>query len=96
MESITRGLFFDFNDEGAGSGIVIRPDGYIVTNFHVIQNASQIEVNLPNGKTYTAVGVGRAVITDRAVSKMEVAEDLTAATLANSDSLRGGDWGGGG
>ena len=92
VESITRGLFFDFNDEGAGSGIVIRPDGYIVTNFHVIQNASQIEVNLPNGKTYTAVVVGRDVITDLAVIKIEVEEDLPAAILVNSDSLKVGDW----
>ncbi|MCH7745199.1 MAG: trypsin-like peptidase domain-containing protein [Chloroflexi bacterium] len=92
VESVTRGLFFDFNDEGAGSGIVIRPDGYIVTNFHVIQNASQIEVNLPNGKTYTAVVVGRDVITDLAVIKIEVEEDLPAAILVNSDSLKVGDW----
>lgn len=92
VESVTRGLFFDFNDEGAGSGIVIRPDGYIVTNFHVIQNASQIEVNLPNGKTYTAVVVGRDVITDLAVIKIEAEEDLPAANLVNSDSLKVGDW----
>ena len=92
VESVTRGLFFDFNDEGAGSGIVIRPDGYIVTNFHVIQNASQIEVNLPNGKTYTAEVVGRDVITDLAVIKIEVDEDLPAAILVNSDSLKLGDW----
>ena len=92
VESVTRGLFFDFNDEGAGSGIIIRPDGYIVTNFHVIQNASEIEVNLPNGKTYTAEVVGRDVITDLAIIKIEAEEDLPAANLVNSDSLKVGDW----
>ncbi|MCH8108616.1 MAG: trypsin-like peptidase domain-containing protein [Chloroflexi bacterium] len=92
VESVTRGLFFDFNDEGAGSGIVIRPDGYIVTNFHVIQNASQIEVNLPNGKTYTAVVIGRDVITDLAIIKIDTDEDLPVANLVNSDSLKVGDW----
>ena len=92
VESVTRGLFFDFNDEGAGSGIIIRADGYIVTNFHVIQNASEIEVNLPNGKTYTAEVVGRDVITDLAIIKIEAEEDLPAANLVNSDSLKVGDW----
>lgn len=92
VESVTRGLFFDFNDEGAGSGIVIRPDGYIVTNFHVIENASQIEVNLPNGKTYTAVVIGRDVITDLAIIKIDTDEDLPVANLVNSDSLKVGDW----
>ena len=92
VESVTRGLFFDFNDEGAGSGIVIRTDGYIVTNFHVIQNASEIAVNLPNGKTYFAEVVGGDSITDLAVIKIDSNEELTAAKLGGSEALKVGDW----
>ena len=63
VESISRGMFFDFADEGAGTGVVIRSDGYIVTNFHVIQGANDIQVTLPTGKTYDATVVGYDIIT---------------------------------
>lgn len=92
VESVTRGLFFDFNDEGAGSGIVVRPDGYLVTNYHVIQNADEIVVTLPNGNTYNAEVVGQDLITDLAVIRVEPEEPLPTATLVNSDSLKVGDW----
>ena len=91
VESVARGLFFDFTDEGAGSGIVVRPDGYIVTNFHVVQGANEIKVNLPDGKTYDAAVVGRDIITDLAVIKID-GENLPFATFARSDRLRTGDW----
>lgn len=91
VESVSRGLFFDFTDEGAGTGMIVRPDGYIVTNFHVIQNANEIEVNLTNGKTYSAEVVGRDVITDLAVIKID-AENLPVVKFANSDNLKVGDW----
>ena len=91
VESISRGMFFDFADEGAGTGVVIRPDGYIVTNFHVIQGANDIKVNLPNGNTYDARVVGHDIITDLAVLKIEE-ENLTTITMGDSDDIHVGDW----
>ena len=91
VESVARGLFFDFSDEGAGSGMVVRPDGYIVTNFHVIQNANDIRVNLPSGETYHAIVVGRDKLTDLAIIKID-AQNLPTVTFGNSDALRVGDW----
>ena len=91
VESVTRGLFFDFPDEGAGTGIVVRPNGYVVTNFHVIQDASGIKVDLTNGETYDARVVGRDLVSDLAVLKIS-AENLPTATFGNSNSLSVGDW----
>ena len=91
VESVSRGLLLDITDEGAGSGIVVRPDGFIVTNFHVIQNVDDIQVNLPNGKTYDARVVGRDRITDLAVIKID-AKDLPIATFGDSNTLKAGDW----
>ena len=91
VESVSRGLFFDFTDEGAGSGIVVSSDGYVVTNFHVIQNADAIKVNLPSGETYDARVVGRDRITDLAMLKID-AEGLLTASFGDSDALEVGDW----
>ena len=91
VESISRGMFFDFADEGAGTGVVIRSDGYIVTNFHVIQGANDIKVNLPNGKTYDARVVGRDIITDLAVLKIDE-DNLTTIRMGDSDDIHVGDW----
>ena len=92
VESVTRGVFFDFNDEGAGSGVVIRDDGYIVTNYHVVQNADEIAVSLPSGDTYTAKVVGQDLITDLAVIKVDTEDSLPTAELVDSDALNVGDW----
>ena len=92
VESVTRGVFFDFNDEGAGSGVVIRDDGYIVTNYHVVQNADEIAVSLPSGDNYTAKIVGQDLITDLAVIKVDTEEPLPTAKLVSSDTVDVGDW----
>ncbi len=92
VESVNRGVFFDFTDQGAGSGIIVRPDGYIVTNFHVIQNVLGIKVNLPNGQTYDARVVGADIVSDLAVLKIESDEDLPLVTWGDSDDIRVGDW----
>ena len=92
VESVTRGVFFDFNDEGAGSGVVIRNDGYIVTNYHVVQNADEIAVSLPSGDTYTAKVVGQDLITDLAVIKVDTEDPLPTADLVSSDLVNVGDW----
>ncbi|MDA1349233.1 MAG: trypsin-like peptidase domain-containing protein [Chloroflexi bacterium] len=91
VESTARGLFFDFTDEGAGTGIVVRPDGYIVTNRHVIDEAESIMVSMSNGDSFPARLVGADRLTDLAVIKID-AQDLKAATLGDSDLLNVGDW----
>ena len=91
VEALTRGIFFEFTDEGAGSGIVVRSDGHIVTNNHVVANVDDIKVTLPSGKTYDAVVVGRDALTDLAVIKVD-AVDLPTVTFGDSDNLRVGDW----
>lgn len=91
VESIEQGMFYNFTNEGAGTGLVIRSEGYILTNFHVVQNALGIEVNLTDGRTYPAEIVGADRLTDLAVIKIE-AENLPTATLEDSSALKVGDW----
>ena len=74
----------------SGSGFVIREDGYVVTNFHVIQNAESLRVSLYNGQEYQATVVGYDADYDVAVLKIE-AEELDAVTVGDSDLLRVGD-----
>ena len=76
---------------GLGSGVIIRPDGYIVTNNHVIAGADVIEVTLENNKVYPAKLVGTDPATDIALIKID-AEDLPAIRMGNSDDLRLGEW----
>ena len=76
--------------EGAGSGVIITGDGYIVTNNHVIEGASKIAVTTVDGKEYEAKLVGTDSNTDVAVLKVN-AKDLTPATYGNSDQLAVGD-----
>lgn len=76
---------------GSGSGVIIREDGYIVTNNHVIQNASKIEVTLNNNQTYEAVLVGADPATDVAIIKIE-ADNLPVIPFGDSDKLRLGEW----
>ncbi len=76
---------------GLGSGVIIRPDGYIVTNNHVIANADVIEVTLENNQVYKARLVGTDPATDIALIKIE-AENLPAVPMGNSDDLRLGEW----
>ncbi len=76
---------------GAGSGVIIASDGYIVTNNHVIDGADKIEVVLNNNKTYDAVVIGKDPSTDLALIKIEE-KDLPALGFANSDSVRLGEW----
>src|SRR5690554_5121617 len=61
---------------GSGSGVIISPDGYIVTNNHVIANASNLEVTLNNNKTYTAKLIGTDPNTDIALIKVDGGDDF--------------------
>lgn len=77
-------------EQGSGSGVIISEDGYIVTNNHVIEGASEIGIILSNGDQYTAKLVGTDARTDLAVLKVE-ASGLTYAKLGISSELRVGD-----
>ena len=74
----------------AGSGFIISQDGYIVTNYHVIDGASSIQVTLYNGDTYDATYIGGEELNDVAVLKIDVS-GLTPVVLGDSDSLSVGD-----
>ena len=90
-EAVRRGMFRNFTDEGAGSGIIIRPDGLIATNAHVISGFDGIQVHLDDGRTFDAEIVGQDLISDLAVLRIG-AEDLPYVVPTGSDALRVGDW----
>ncbi len=77
--------------QGSGSGVIIRPDGYIVTNNHVVANATKISVTLNNNKTYDATVIGTDPATDIALIKIN-AEGLSTLPFGDSDKLRLGEW----
>jgi len=78
--------------QGVGSGFVISSDGYILTNNHVIDDATQIKIKLSDGKEYDAKVVGRDPKTDLALLKAEGASNLHPLQLGDSDSLKVGNW----
>ena len=75
-----------------GSGFVIKEDGTVITNNHVIQNAEGIIVRFTNGKEYEAEIVGTDPMSDVAVLKIKSNEKFPAVNLANSDKAKVGDW----
>src|SRR5690606_16428394 len=77
---------------GTGSGVIITEDGYIVTNNHVVQNASELEVTLNNNKSYKAKLVGTDSNMDIALLKIDADEKLPFATFGNSDDIKVGEW----
>lgn len=86
-ESVKTGSFMgQYITEGAGSGVIMTVDGYIVTNNHVIDGASKITVTLRSGEQYDAKLIGTDKNTDLAVIKID-ADGLSPATFGNSDSL---------
>ena len=74
-----------------GSGVIVSPNGYILTNHHVVEAADEIQVALADGRTLPARVVGADPETDLAVLKID-ATDLPAITFAQPESLRVGDW----
>lgn len=76
---------------GAGSGVIITPDGYIVTNNHVIDGASEIEVTLNNNQTYKAEVIGTEPRADIALIKID-ASDLEYLPFGNSNNIKLGEW----
>ena len=77
--------------KGSGSGVIIRPDGYIVTNNHVVADATRIQVTLNNNQQYEATVVGTDPATDVAIIKVE-ADNLPTIPMGDSDALRLGEW----
>jgi serine protease Do len=91
--------FFQFPDQGPvaerslGSGVIVDDKGFILTNNHVIEQATKIQVKLPGDTTiYTAKVVGTDADTDLAVIKIEANKRLPTARLGNSDGVQVGDW----
>jgi serine protease Do len=91
--------FFDFPDQGPtaerslGSGVIVDKKGYILTNNHVVDQATKIQVTFNGEQTpYTAKVIGTDEETDLAVIKIDVGHDLPAAKLGNSDAVQVGDW----
>ncbi len=97
--------FFDFRDffgqrgpqgvpgpiEASGSGVIISPDGYIVTNNHVVTESNKIQVTLNDKRTYDAQIIGTDPSTDLAVIKID-AKDLPFLVYGNSDNVQIGEW----
>lgn len=83
-------IFGQYVSQGAGSGVIISKDGYIVTNNHVVSGATSLKVTTTDGTEYDASVVGKDSQTDLAVIKVD-ANNLQAATLGDSDILQVGD-----
>ena len=88
-EQVVTGSYFNqYVKSGAGSGVIIAEEGYIITNNHVIKGASSIKVRLTNGNEYPAELVGTDANTDIAVIKIDAGDEkLTVATLGSSAKL---------
>jgi serine protease Do len=89
-ESQVQTAFGVFPEQGAGSGVIVRPDGYILTNNHVVQGATTIKVTLIGGKTLTGKIIGRDPLADIAVVKVDTTDALPAARLGSSANLQVG------
>lgn len=86
-ESVVTGQFMQqYVSKGAGSGVVLSKDGYIVTNHHVINGANSITVTTSDGKEYKAKLVGSSATNDVALIKVE-ADNLLAATIGDSEKI---------
>jgi serine protease Do len=81
-----------YEQVGTGSGVIISADGYIVTNNHVIDGSSELEITLNNKKKYKAVLVGSDAANDIALLKIESNTNLPYVPFANSDNIKIGEW----
>ena len=80
-----------YSQVGTGSGVIISSDGYIITNNHVVDNATEIEVTLNNKKEYKAKVIGADATNDIALIKID-AEDLPYIVFGDSNALKVGEW----
>ena len=77
---------------GTGSGVIVSPDGYIITNFHVVEDANEIEVTTNKNKSYTASLIGVDTNTDLAVLKINSNNPFPYIPFGDSDNSRIGEW----
>jgi len=85
----------DSNDKltiGTGSGVIVSSDGYILTNYHVIEKASEIEITTNDNKSYIAELIGSDINSDIAVLKITNVSDFPYVRFANSDETQVGEW----
>ncbi|MDX5423252.1 MAG: trypsin-like peptidase domain-containing protein [Hymenobacteraceae bacterium] len=85
------GMFGAYPTRGAGSGVLITHDGYIVTNNHVIENVAAIEVVLPDKRSFTAKLIGGDPSTDLALLKID-GKNFPVVPLGDSDKVQVGEW----
>lgn len=91
VEGTTQGMWGQLQlTQGAGSGVIVKDNGYIATNYHVVQGANKVEVTLHNGDVYKATIVGTDQSNDIAVIKID-AKDLTTAKIGDSSKVAVGD-----
>ena len=96
-ESDSWALQFFYGDEsrkrvGTGSGVIISPDGYIITNHHVIENSSEVIVTTNDNKEYEAIIVGSDEVTDVAVLKIDSNEKFEYILFGDSENSQIGEW----
>ncbi len=84
--TVQQGIY-QYQTSGAGSGFIISTDGYIVTNYHVIDGATAIKVTLNNGETYDAKLIGGEELNDVAVLKVDGVSGLKPVVIGDSDDL---------
>ncbi len=77
---------------GAGSGVIITPDGFIITNNHVIEGATKLQVKLNDNRTFEAEVIGTDPTADIALLKVDAGEDLPYIPFGDSDTARIGEW----
>ena len=83
----------EYKQQGLGSGVIVSADGYILTNYHVVAGADEIEIKTSDNRSFEADVIGTDSLSDVAVVKIkEKVNDLPVAYLGDSDKLRPGDW----
>src|SRR5579885_2223867 len=82
----------EYKQRGLGSGVIISPDGYILTNNHVVGAADEIKVQLHDKREFTAKVIGKDQKTDLALIKISTKDSLPSASLGDSDRTEIGDW----
>ncbi len=92
MEFFRNGGAQERRIQGVGSGVIITEDGYIVTNNHVIDGATDLEVTLNNNKSYKAEIIGKAPQSDIALIKIDTDEKLSYIPFGDSDVAKIGEW----
>jgi len=81
-----------FTRRSLGSGVIVDPKGYIITNTHVVEGASKIKVNLAGGDSYTAKVIAADQLSDIAVIKIDGDKQFPAAAVGDAKALKVGDW----